>query len=283
MNRNSLIKVVFLASIVLFLHPQHIGATTFTRNLTQGTRGEDVRTLQKVLNLFPETRIANTGAGSPGKETTLFGAGTKKALIKFQNLHKKDILDPLGLSKAPGYAGTYTIRKIESFLPMIGILPTPLPSEIETPVETVDLRPVITSLSVSPLTPLLSGEPTKTNDGEYVFDNTNTVILTGKNFTKNNTVFFTREKPMEKLVSADGTTLTFTFNSTITASLKASFGGASESHKLEAINGVSNSLAEKSTDPKLVNGIFMKMSLYVENENGMSAPIPIVVNLAKGI
>ncbi|MDD3861609.1 MAG: InlB B-repeat-containing protein, partial [Candidatus Gracilibacteria bacterium] len=56
----------------------------FTRDLEFGMVGDDVRELQKYLNNngFP---LAQTGVGSPGKETTIFGILTKEALIKFQN------------------------------------------------------------------------------------------------------------------------------------------------------------------------------------------------------
>lgn len=55
----------------------------FTKNLKTGNRSEDVKNLQKFLNTNGFT-IATTGAGSPGNETTFFGALTRSALIKFQ-------------------------------------------------------------------------------------------------------------------------------------------------------------------------------------------------------
>ncbi|MEA2715524.1 MAG: trimeric autotransporter adhesin, partial [Candidatus Parcubacteria bacterium] len=57
--------------------------SAFTRSLQLGDTGTDVRLLQVYLNThgFP---ISATGAGSPGRETTLFGRKTKAALIRFQ-------------------------------------------------------------------------------------------------------------------------------------------------------------------------------------------------------
>ncbi len=56
---------------------------TFTRNLTLGSSGQDVKNLQVFLNDNGYT-IATTGAGSPGDESTYFGAKTAAALAKFQ-------------------------------------------------------------------------------------------------------------------------------------------------------------------------------------------------------
>ncbi len=57
--------------------------TSFTRNLTIGSRGTDVQNLQIFLNDngYP---IASSGAGSIGKESTYFGAKTQEALAKWQ-------------------------------------------------------------------------------------------------------------------------------------------------------------------------------------------------------
>lgn len=54
------------------------------RGLKLGSVGEDVRTLQMILNADTSTRIAASGAGSSGSETTRFGPLTKIAVQKFQ-------------------------------------------------------------------------------------------------------------------------------------------------------------------------------------------------------
>jgi peptidoglycan hydrolase-like protein with peptidoglycan-binding domain len=53
------------------------------KTLTVGSKGEDVRQLQKLLNASG-FKIAVVGAGSPGKETTTFGQATRAALVKYQ-------------------------------------------------------------------------------------------------------------------------------------------------------------------------------------------------------
>lgn len=66
---------------------------SFFRNLTIGSTGSDVKTLQKYLNNNGFI-IATSGAGSPGNETLFFGPATQAALIKFQLA--KGIIPPAG-------------------------------------------------------------------------------------------------------------------------------------------------------------------------------------------
>ena len=76
----------------------------FTKDLTIGSRGEDVRQLQISLNNsgYP---IASSGDGSKGRETTYFGPATRNALIKFQKAKK--------ITPAAGYFGAKTRAQIK--------------------------------------------------------------------------------------------------------------------------------------------------------------------------
>lgn len=79
---------------------------TFNTNLMQGSKGTDVMNLQKVLNMSADTRVAASGAGSPGMETSTFGPATKAAVIKFQQKY--------GITPAAGYVGPVTRAKLNS-------------------------------------------------------------------------------------------------------------------------------------------------------------------------
>lgn len=104
-----------LVGIALFLVFGELAAAqqpVFTRNLSLGSRGADVKELQKILNSNPETQVALSGPGSKGQETEYFGILTKNAIIAFQNKHKKDILDSLGLNFGTGFVGPKTLANL---------------------------------------------------------------------------------------------------------------------------------------------------------------------------
>ena len=83
--------------------------SVFTRDLSKGCIGEDVRRLQQLLNKNPDTQIAPSGVGSPGKETDSFGELTKLAVQNFQLKH--GIASP----GTPGYGtvGPKTKKKLQ--------------------------------------------------------------------------------------------------------------------------------------------------------------------------
>lgn len=89
---------------------------TFNDNLKIGDTGEDVRVLQKILNSNPKTEVSSGGSGSKDKETLFFGALTKNAVIKFQELYASDILQPFGLKSGTGFVGTSTRSKLNSLI-----------------------------------------------------------------------------------------------------------------------------------------------------------------------
>lgn len=97
--------------------PTTIPPTTFqfTRDLMSGMTHVDVKKLQQFLNTHGAV-VATSGGGSLGHETTYFGEKTKQALIKYQELHAKDILTPLGLKKGTGKLGGKTRAYMNMFI-----------------------------------------------------------------------------------------------------------------------------------------------------------------------
>lgn len=79
-------------------------AMTWSRSLSLGARGADVKNLQVFLNMCADTKVAVSGAGSPGMETTYFGPATKAAVIKWQTLRgvspQSGLFGPLSRAKA---------------------------------------------------------------------------------------------------------------------------------------------------------------------------------------
>ena len=71
----------------------------FTRDLTGGSTGDDVKALQQFLNSHGAQVSAN-GPGSLGNETTYFGKATKTALTQWQTANS--------ISSASGYFGPKT-------------------------------------------------------------------------------------------------------------------------------------------------------------------------------
>ncbi|MDR3642732.1 MAG: peptidoglycan-binding protein [Candidatus Doudnabacteria bacterium] len=90
-----------LAGIFILVFAFTARAAVFNRNLSQGSTGTDVKQLQQYLNghNFP---LAQSGPGSPGRETSYFGPLLKAALIKFQDFFAAEILQPLGLTQGTG-------------------------------------------------------------------------------------------------------------------------------------------------------------------------------------
>ncbi len=95
-----------------------VSPAIFSRTLKLGSKGNDVLALQRFLNTHGFV-IAKTGQGAPGKETDTFGTLTQKALIKFQEAYRKQILVPAGLTKGTGVAGKSTF----AFIALLNLSP----------------------------------------------------------------------------------------------------------------------------------------------------------------
>lgn len=89
---------------------------SFEKTLKYKEVSVDVKYLQLVLNSNLATRLADSGVGSSGNETNMFGDLTKAAVIKFQEKYKSDILAPWGLAEGTGLVGSTTRDKLNKLL-----------------------------------------------------------------------------------------------------------------------------------------------------------------------
>lgn len=92
---------------------------TFTRDLAQGMSGEDVKCLQALLGVTPQTGF--------------FGPLTFEAVVKFQEQNAAQILTPLGLTAGTGYVGARTRAVLNGMLTPVTPPPTVTPTPPVTP------------------------------------------------------------------------------------------------------------------------------------------------------
>lgn len=104
-------------------------APVFLRTLRSGTVGTDVKTLQRLLNKVGII-IAQSGDGSPGRETERFGALTEKAVQKFQM--KYGIVSS-GTPSTTGY-GAFGAKTRAKLLELSVLVPATLIPAIAQPV-----------------------------------------------------------------------------------------------------------------------------------------------------
>jgi hypothetical protein len=89
----------------------------FTRHLALGSRGEDVKYLQIVLNSDQDTILReDEGVGYVGSESEYYGYLTAEAVKKFQEKYSEEVLKPSGFWRGTGYVGDSTIKKLNEIL-----------------------------------------------------------------------------------------------------------------------------------------------------------------------
>ncbi len=114
MKTNISLVLAVLFSLVATSVYASTNSFNFSRNLSLGSSGSDVQQLQIILNQNSATKIALSGPGSPGQESTYFGNLTKQAVIKFQNLYSSKILIPSDLTTGNGFVGALTRSVLNS-------------------------------------------------------------------------------------------------------------------------------------------------------------------------
>ncbi|MDP3727527.1 MAG: peptidoglycan-binding domain-containing protein, partial [bacterium] len=99
------------------------GKCSFTRDLTVGVTGDDVKCLQQYLN-STANKVASSGVGSPGSETMYFGSLTRLAVSAWQSANS--------VSPTAGYFGSISRAKYNSLVAGAPA-PTPTPTPPGTP------------------------------------------------------------------------------------------------------------------------------------------------------
>jgi peptidoglycan hydrolase-like protein with peptidoglycan-binding domain len=92
----------------------------FTRDLTVGSVGSDVRRLQEFLN-HQGFIVAVFGPGSLGSETEIFGQRTRQALVSFQESE--------GIVPAVGYFGPLTRAVVHRRMGVSALIPEPVQAQ----------------------------------------------------------------------------------------------------------------------------------------------------------
>lgn len=88
----------------------------FKNLLKSGMTSKEIKYLQIILNSNSDTKVANSGSGSAGKETTKFGFMTKGAVVRFQEKYRSEILTPSKLTEGTGIVGSSTRAKLNKLL-----------------------------------------------------------------------------------------------------------------------------------------------------------------------
>ena len=226
----------FCLALALLIWAGNAYAATFSRTLTIGDVGTDVLELQKLLNMNPATRVALSGPGSVGNETTYFGFLTSRAIAKYQELYRNEILAPLGLLSGTGFVGTATLKHLTTQYKVSNQTASTPSTTGKTNTELFSAKTFLKNLISGVVTPqavpsmeeqklLFYGGAPSAGGPQLISltpengpDGTN-VTLTGEGFLAKNDIY-TGGEPIKGVQSSDGTTLTFTARSFFPPTLK---------------------------------------------------------------
>lgn len=202
----------------------------FEKAVAEGDEGASIKNLQIILNQDGRTLVAPSGAGSPGSETSFFGARTRDALFRFQRLNgiwgEEGLVGPktrLALNKklaeiyfAEPSATTGNLSKqlLETQKPFVFKLPSgvrgnathladkksPYLERLEKEEKSKTKKTEKTEAVGQPK--IISLSPARGTYGDQI-------TIRGENFTKTNNTIYTGYSILKNVSSPDRRTLTF--------------------------------------------------------------------------
>ena len=209
--------------------------TAFSRNLSLGSSGSDVQELQIVLNQNSATRVALSGAGSPGQESTYFGTLTKQAVIKFQNLYPSEILLPAGLTVGNGFVGMLTRNVLNSLLEASTTSITSTTNSFSTTTATSiqnNQTNSTTTASTTPIVFVFSVNPFQVKPG-------GTVVISGSGFSTSSNSVYLGDTLIGNSISTSTTELSFQVPQTIslnTYKVRVTNNSGDSTNDFQAVN-----------------------------------------------
>lgn len=256
--KKGLLFIGLFASLVLVFST--LASAALYRTLRQGSTGADVKELQVLLNKDPETRIAASGAGSPGRETSSFGALTRQAVIKFQSKYADEVLYSVGLSFPTGVVGPQTRNKLNQlFGSNTTTSPEPSNPTVNTP------APYINTISPDVVT---SSPQTITISGTGFTTNGNSIVIASDS-----------DKATGSYASTDGKTITFPFSSSVANKIRAQLAPYKNTSQYQSVlSAFTNNLIGET----IINegGVtYVRAIILVKNAGGTSNPVTIKVNI----
>lgn len=246
--------------ILLLLTSTNVNAGVF-RTLRQGSVGSDVRELQILLNKDPETTVALSGAGSPGRETSSFGSLTRQAVIKFQTKYASDVLYPAGISFPTGIVGQMTRAKLNSLYPSSG-----------------------SNTSQGGSLPAINTNPPRIDSilPSIVSADSQNITISGSNFTPNgNSIVIASDsdRPIGSFSSIDGKTITIPFTHSVVEKVRSQLSVYKNSSNYQEIlsSFISNLTGENIS---VENGTtYLRAIILVRNSGGDSNSVTILVDI----
>jgi peptidoglycan hydrolase-like protein with peptidoglycan-binding domain len=254
--KKGLLFIGLFASLVLVF--SSLASAALYRTLRQGSTGADVKELQVLLNKDPETRIAVSGAGSPGRETSSFGALTRQAVVKFQSKYADEVLYSVGLSFPTGVVGPQTRNKLNQ---LFGSNPSNVPS---TPTQNIP-APYISSISPDTVT---TSPQMLTISGTGFSSMGNSIVVISDS-----------DKVVGSYSSSDGKTVTFPFTSNLAEKIKIQLAPYKNTSEYQNVLSafVTNLTGENISTEGGVT--YVRAILLVKNSGGQSNTVAIKINI----